>query len=161
MCNTDAHQHWTYENQTRKKWLIWNTWYTYWKKIVYFFFKSKYIFFFWHKSDVSRMAPVCCWIIRGQCRISSQGRVHNEALVASMQGNIRAWTRNLKKKSILIHLISLLEWAKVWHLYIYLFDYSYKPAKKIVQFYTELSLFWHLATLWIYTSLSSVIFGLI
>ena len=44
------------------------------------------------------MASVCFWVIRGQCRVSSQGRVHNEALVASMQGNIRAWTRNLKKK---------------------------------------------------------------
>ena len=43
------------------------------------------------------MAPVCCWVIRGQCRVSSQGRVHNGALVVSMQGNIRAWTRNLKK----------------------------------------------------------------
>ena len=28
MCNADAHQHWNYDNQTRKKWLIWNTWYT-------------------------------------------------------------------------------------------------------------------------------------
>ena len=44
------------------------------------------------------MAPVCCWVIRGQCRVSSQGRVHNGALVVSMQENIRAWTRNLKKK---------------------------------------------------------------
>ena len=65
-------------------------------------------------------------------RVSSQVRVHNGALVVSMQGNIRAWTRNLKKKSILIHLISLLEWAKgvtFIYLFIYLFNYWYNPAK--------------------------------
>ena len=43
MCNTDAHQHWNYENQITKKWLIWNTWYTE-KKFFDSFSKSKYIF---------------------------------------------------------------------------------------------------------------------
>ena len=68
------------------------------------------------------MAPVCCWVIRGQYRVSSQGRVHNWVFVVSMEGNIRAWTRNLKKKNqywfIQFH---YLNGQKVWHLYIYLF----------------------------------------
>ena len=47
------------------------------------------------------------------------------------------------------------------YIFIYFFNYSYNARKKIGQFFAELILLWQLATLWNYTSLSSVSFGLI
>ena len=66
---------------------------------------------------------LCCWVIRGQCRVRSQGSIHNGALVVSMQGNIRAWTRNLKKK-INIDSFNFITWmGRRCDIYIYIYIY--------------------------------------
>ena len=81
-----------------------------------------------------------------------------------MQGNNGAWTRNLKKK---INIVSfyLITWMgqNMTFIYIYIFFLItvITQQKDLGQFFAELFLFWQLATLWNYTSLSSVSFGLI
>ena len=58
-----------------------------------------------------------------------------------------------RKNSIVIDLISLLEWAKcVTFIYLFIFSYSYNPGKKIGQLFAESFLFWQLANLGNYTS---------
>ena len=85
------------------------------------------------------MAPLCYWVIRGQYRVSSQGRVHNGALVACLW--YQCWEtfepeqEISRKVSLLIHLISLLEWAKgvtFIFVYIFFFNYRYNPAKSSI-----------------------------
>ena len=65
------------------------------------------------------MAPLCCWVIWGQCSVSSQGWVHIWSPYGIMQGN-RAWKSNLKKK-IKIDSFHYLNGPKVWLLFIYFF----------------------------------------
>ena len=84
------------------------------------------------------MAPLCCWVIRDQCRVSSQGRVHNGALVACLWYQCRETLEPeqeiSRKISLLIHSISLLEWAKgVTFIYLSIFlNYRYNSAKSSI-----------------------------
>ena len=145
------------KEKTNMKYMV----YTLKKKSV-FFFKSKYIF--------ADSTPIRCFQ-NGSCLLlgnqgsmqGQQSRVHNGALVVSRQGNIKAWTRNLKKKINIDHLISLLEWAKgvkFIYLFIHFFNYSYNQTKSSILHWIIIILALK-ATLWMYTSLSSVSFGLI
>ena len=93
------------------------------------------VYFLQHLTPIScfQNGSLCCWVTRGQYRVSRQGRIHNGSLVVSMQGNIRAWTRNLKKK-IHIDSFNFIIWMGQScdiYIFIYLFfNFSYNPTKR-------------------------------
>ena len=112
MCHTDSHQHWNYENQTRKKLLIWNTLYTEKRSLIFFQIKA---YLLQHLTSIRRFqhgSPLLLGNKGSMQGLKQPSQCTQWSLVVSMQGNIRAWTRNLKKKIILINFILLLEWAK-------------------------------------------------
>ena len=109
----------------------------FWKKIFIFFFKSKYIF----------AAFIRCFQHGSPLLLGNKGSMQAGYTMGPLWYQLNAGKhkslnkKSQEKKSTLIHFISLLEWAKVWHSYIHLFfNYSYNLGKRWVNF-AELFLF--------------------
>ena len=108
------------------------------KKILYFVFKWKYIF---AACNINQMFPDGSPLLLGN-KGSMQGQQSRQGtqwspcgmLVVSMQGNIRAWTRNLKKNitNDSFNFITWMDQRCDIYIFIYFLNYRYNPAKSSI-----------------------------